>query len=260
MPSHLSFDASTLPCAAVTAWVALTNHRRVTAGDTVLTQGSGGVSVFALQFARVLGTRVIATTSTAEKAERLKALGASEVINYSETPAAGRKMTPSNVETEPRSAGQIAEWFTGRQLVIVAETEATGPVAFAASFPYRDRACYSGIGEFSVYVRRDYRGPRRRPRGTRRTSGGGYPLDAVHSLVPFFSPRCRVRRPCETRFGFPLPHNTSTREMRSQRPAQADLRDVFATAVSSYRGGCSIGNSTGLLGPFLTSRALPLLS
>ena len=61
-------------------------------------------------------------------------------------------------ETEPRSAGQIAGWFTGRQLVIVAETEATEPVAFAASFPYSDRACYSGIGEFSVYVRRDYRG------------------------------------------------------------------------------------------------------
>jgi L-amino acid N-acyltransferase YncA len=60
-------------------------------------------------------------------------------------------------ETEPRSAGQIAGWFTGRQLVIVAETEETGPVAFAASFPYSDRACYSGIGEFSVYVRRDYR-------------------------------------------------------------------------------------------------------
>jgi NADPH:quinone reductase-like Zn-dependent oxidoreductase len=87
MPSHLSFEeASTLPCAAVTAWVALTRHRRVTAGDTVLTQGSGGVSVFALQFARILGAQVIATTSTAEKAERLKALGASEVINYSETP------------------------------------------------------------------------------------------------------------------------------------------------------------------------------
>ena len=87
LPSHLSFEeAATLPCAAVTAWVALTGHRRVTAGDTVLIQGSGGVSVFALQFARVLGTRVIATTSTAEKAERLKALGASDVINYSETP------------------------------------------------------------------------------------------------------------------------------------------------------------------------------
>jgi NADPH:quinone reductase-like Zn-dependent oxidoreductase len=55
-------------------------------GDTVLTQGSGGVSVFALQFARLLGARVITTTSTAEKAERLKPLGASEVINCTETP------------------------------------------------------------------------------------------------------------------------------------------------------------------------------
>jgi acyl-CoA reductase-like NAD-dependent aldehyde dehydrogenase len=70
----------------VTAWVALTSCRRGTAGDTVLTQRSGGISVFALQFARVLGARVIATTSTAEKAERLKALGASEVVNYAETP------------------------------------------------------------------------------------------------------------------------------------------------------------------------------
>jgi phosphinothricin acetyltransferase len=61
-------------------------------------------------------------------------------------------------ETEPRSAAQIADWFTGRQLVIVAETEKAGLVAFAASFPYSDRCCYSGIGEFSVYVRRDYRG------------------------------------------------------------------------------------------------------
>src|SRR5712671_5945523 len=87
LPSHLSFEeAATLPCAAVTAWVALTGHRRVTAGDTVLIQGSGGVAVFALQFARVLGARVIATTSTAGKAERLKALAASDVINYAETP------------------------------------------------------------------------------------------------------------------------------------------------------------------------------
>ena len=61
-------------------------------------------------------------------------------------------------ETEPRSAAQIAEWFTGRQLVIVAKTGETGPVAFAASFPYSARPCYAGIGEFSIYVRRDYRG------------------------------------------------------------------------------------------------------
>ena len=79
LPSHLSFEeAATLPCAAVTAWVALTGHRRVAAGDTVLTLGSGGVSVFALQFAGLLGARVIATTSTAEKAGRLKALGGTQ--------------------------------------------------------------------------------------------------------------------------------------------------------------------------------------
>src|SRR5690242_14085542 len=60
-------------------------------------------------------------------------------------------------ETEPRSAEQVAEWFTGRQLVIVAESEVTGPVAFAASFPYSTRPCYAGIGEFSVYVARDHR-------------------------------------------------------------------------------------------------------
>jgi phosphinothricin acetyltransferase len=78
-------------------------------------------------------------------------------------------------ETEPRSVGQIAEWFRGRRLVIVAETEMAGPVAFAASFPYSDRSCYSGIGEFSVYVRRDYRG-----RGVGRAvlSGGGRPRHA----------------------------------------------------------------------------------
>ena len=86
VPGHFSFEeAATLPCAAVTAWVALTGHRKVTAGDTVLTQGSGGVSVFALQLSRLLGARVIATTSTAKKAERLKALGAAEVINYTQT-------------------------------------------------------------------------------------------------------------------------------------------------------------------------------
>ena len=60
-------------------------------------------------------------------------------------------------ETEPRSATDIAGWFTGQHLVLVAETEA-GPVAFAASFPYSSRPCYRGIGEFSVYVRRIYRG------------------------------------------------------------------------------------------------------
>ena len=61
-------------------------------------------------------------------------------------------------ETEPRTAAQIEEWLTERHLVMVAETGETGVVAFAASFPYSSRACYRGIGEFSVYVRRNYRG------------------------------------------------------------------------------------------------------
>jgi L-amino acid N-acyltransferase YncA len=61
-------------------------------------------------------------------------------------------------ETEPRSAADIAGWFTGQDLVVVVETMETSPVAFAASFPFSNRPCYSGIGEFSVYVRRDYRG------------------------------------------------------------------------------------------------------
>ena len=61
-------------------------------------------------------------------------------------------------ETEARSAADIAGWFVPPHLVVVAETGEAGPVAFAASFPYSSRACYRGIGEFSVYVRRDYRG------------------------------------------------------------------------------------------------------
>src|ERR1700757_1842341 len=92
VPSHLSFEeAATLPCAAVTAWVALTGHRRVTAGDTVLTQGSGGVAVFALQFARLLGARAITTTSTAEKAERLRALGPSTLSTTPRRPIGTRR-------------------------------------------------------------------------------------------------------------------------------------------------------------------------
>jgi NADPH:quinone reductase-like Zn-dependent oxidoreductase len=80
MPEHLTFEeAATLPCAAVTAWSALSG---VKAGETVLTQGMGGVSVFAVQLAKAFGARVIATTSSPEKALRLRELGADEVIDY----------------------------------------------------------------------------------------------------------------------------------------------------------------------------------
>jgi len=77
-------EAATLTTAGLTAWRALMEHGRLRAGDTVLVQGSGGVSVFALQFARMAGATVIATTSSDAKAERLRALGAAHVINYRE--------------------------------------------------------------------------------------------------------------------------------------------------------------------------------
>lgn len=87
IPDHLSFEeAAALPCAGVTAWNALTGGQPLLAGDTVLTLGSGGVSLFALQLAKLFGTRVIATTSSEEKAERLKTLGANDVVNYRTTP------------------------------------------------------------------------------------------------------------------------------------------------------------------------------
>jgi NADPH:quinone reductase-like Zn-dependent oxidoreductase len=86
MPDHLSFEeASTLPCAALTAWHALTVSGNLKPGETVLTLGTGGVSVFALQFAKLFGAKVIATSSSNEKIARLKELGADETINYRET-------------------------------------------------------------------------------------------------------------------------------------------------------------------------------
>ena len=85
IPEHLSFEeAATLPCAALTAWNALAFSGKLKPGETVLTQGSGGVSTFALQVAKLFGARVIATSSSDEKLEKLKELGADETINYRE--------------------------------------------------------------------------------------------------------------------------------------------------------------------------------
>jgi len=90
VPASLSYtEASTLPCAALTAWNALYGLKQLMPGDYVLTQGTGGVSIFAVQFALAAGAIVIATTSSKEKAETLKKLGAQHVINYKETPEWG---------------------------------------------------------------------------------------------------------------------------------------------------------------------------
>ena len=87
IPEHLSFEeAATLPCAAVTAWDALVVSGNLKAGETVLTQGTGGVSIFAIQFAKLFGAKVIATSSSNEKLAKVRELGADETINYKETP------------------------------------------------------------------------------------------------------------------------------------------------------------------------------
>jgi NADPH:quinone reductase-like Zn-dependent oxidoreductase len=75
-------EAATLTCAGVTAWRALVVNGNIKAGDVVLIQGTGGVSIFALQFAKACGATVIATSSSDEKLERLKVLGADHLINY----------------------------------------------------------------------------------------------------------------------------------------------------------------------------------
>jgi NADPH:quinone reductase-like Zn-dependent oxidoreductase len=86
-PSHLSDEeAATLPCAAVTAWHALVERGGLKAGETVLVQGTGGVSTFALQFARSTGARVICISSSDDKLERARALGATDTINYKTAP------------------------------------------------------------------------------------------------------------------------------------------------------------------------------
>tara|TARA_B100001029_G_scaffold48709_1_gene38786 strand:- start:28080 stop:29087 length:1008 start_codon:yes stop_codon:yes gene_type:complete len=85
-------EAATLPCAGLTAWRALVDEGKLESGQTVLVQGTGGVSVIALQMAKEMGAKVIATTSNEEKAEKLKALGADDVINYKEFPKWGEEV------------------------------------------------------------------------------------------------------------------------------------------------------------------------
>ena len=91
-PDSLSdAEAASLPCAALTAWSAVVKLGQIKPGQTVLTQGTGGVSLFALQFAKLCGARVIATSSSDQKIERLKALGADITFNYKATPDWGKQ-------------------------------------------------------------------------------------------------------------------------------------------------------------------------
>jgi len=91
VPAHLSYlEAATLPCAALTAWRGLVNEAQVKPGQTVLVQGTGGVSIFALQFAKAMGCKVMVTSSSDEKLAHAKQLGADNLINYKTTPDWGK--------------------------------------------------------------------------------------------------------------------------------------------------------------------------
>jgi len=101
LPEHLSYEeAATLPCAGVTAWNAVVTKGGIEPGETVVIQGTGGVSIFALQFAKLLGARVLGTSSSDEKLERAKSLGLDAGFNY-------------------KNQGDWADW-------VVAETEGQG--------------------------------------------------------------------------------------------------------------------------------------
>jgi NADPH:quinone reductase-like Zn-dependent oxidoreductase len=93
IPAYLSFEeAATLPCAALTAFNALVDQGKIKPGDVVVLQGTGGVSLFGLQFAKLCGARVIITSSSDEKLARAQALGADVGINYRTTPAWGERV------------------------------------------------------------------------------------------------------------------------------------------------------------------------
>lgn len=107
IPAHLSYEeAATLPCAGVTAWNALVGGRQVKPGETVLTLGTGGVSLFALQLAKAAGARVVITSSSDAKLEKARALGADETINYESSPEWERVVAEL---TGGRGADQVVE-------------------------------------------------------------------------------------------------------------------------------------------------------
>ncbi|CAG8248132.1 unnamed protein product [Penicillium olsonii] len=130
MPEYLSYEeAATLPCSALTAWNCVLGPTPLRQGDFILTQGTGGVSLFAIQFAIKLGATVIATTSSEEKAAKLRSLGAHHVINYRDVPEWGSR------------ARELASSKGGCQKVV----EIGGPGTIGESFK-----CVARGGEINI--------------------------------------------------------------------------------------------------------------
>ncbi|OGE46901.1 hypothetical protein PENARI_c092G10948 [Penicillium arizonense] len=136
IPDYMSYvEAASLPCAAVTAWTALNKVEPLQPGHTVLIQGTGGVSLFALQFAKIFGARVLAITSSDEKVVKLKELGADAVVNYSTTPDWDREILAL---TGGKGVDKVLD-IAGEKTIVksAASTKITGAViliGFASGF------------------------------------------------------------------------------------------------------------------------------
>ncbi|MGV3625136.1 MAG: zinc-dependent alcohol dehydrogenase family protein [Archangium sp.] len=164
-PKGWSFEeAATLPCAGLTAWQALFEVAEVKPGNTVLVQGSGGVSVFALQLARKAGARVIATSSSAEKAKSLREMGASDVIDYRAEPKWGEKVKELthghgvDVVVEVGGAATFdqsvqALRYGGTMSIIGVLTGGRGEVNLHAMFAKRQRVHGVYVGSTSMFDR-----------------------------------------------------------------------------------------------------------
>ncbi|MEI9814290.1 MAG: NAD(P)-dependent alcohol dehydrogenase [Acidobacteriota bacterium] len=113
-PENLpAVEAATLPCAGLTAWMAIVELGRVHAGQTVVVQGSGGVAIFCMQFALIHGARVIVTTTSDEKIARLQSLGPIEAIDRNRTPEWHEEVLRL---TGPRGADHIVEIAGGKNI------------------------------------------------------------------------------------------------------------------------------------------------
>ena len=114
IPSNLSDEeAATLPCAAITAWHAVARRSRIKAGETVLIQGTGGVSLFALQFAKAMGAQAFVISSSDEKLEKAKELGAFAIVNYKKFPDWDEKILEL---TDGKGVNHVVEVVGGENL------------------------------------------------------------------------------------------------------------------------------------------------
>lgn len=156
VPEHLSdLEAATLPCAAVTAWRAVAVDGAAGPGKTVVVQGTGGVSIFALQIARALGARVIATSSQDEKLERCRTLGADSTVNYRTHPdwsAEVRALTDgrgADVIVDVGGAGSIEQSVraaaVGGHVAIVGILAGVGDAALSVATAMRRNLTLKGV-------------------------------------------------------------------------------------------------------------------